>query len=376
MTLAYDVAVVGAGIVGSACAQRLASRGLSVVVLDAVAPSNGTTAAGMGHVVVMDGHATELAMTALSQRLWADLAEAMPDSVEYQRCGTLWVAADDEEMAEAEAKAQTYREHGIETQMLNAAALAKAEPALRSDLAGALRVPGDSVLYQPNATRWLLDRAIDRGTVVRAPVQVKVVADGQVELTDGTSFEAEHVVVAGGIATASVLDTRALDNAITPRKGHLAVTARGHQMCDHQLVELGYIKRAHSHARESVAFNLQPRRTGQVVIGSSRQYGCADHRVEPDMLGRMFRRALAFMPALARVPIVRTWTGFRPATADGLPLIGALPDDPRTIIAAGHEGLGITTSVGTAAVVESIVRQTAPPLDIDRFSPWRAMEAC
>ncbi|MCC6535902.1 MAG: FAD-dependent oxidoreductase, partial [Bryobacterales bacterium] len=109
---------------------------------------------------------------------------------------------------------------------------------------------------------------------------------------------------------------------VAPRKGHLAITDRAPGFLRHQIVELGYLKSAHGHETESVACNLQPRATGQVLIGSSRQYGVHTAAVEPRMLQRMLRRALEYMPGLAGLPVVRTWTGFRAATPDGLPLIG------------------------------------------------------
>ncbi|MEM7152444.1 MAG: FAD-dependent oxidoreductase [Myxococcota bacterium] len=374
MTSNYDVAVVGAGIVGAACAERLVQRGLSVVIVDRASPAGGATAAGMGHLVVMDGSEAQLELTAMSRRLWAERVGQLPTEVEHERCGTLWVAADDEEMAEAEAKRQAYEDHGVPAEILDAAALAEAEPLLRDGLAGALRVPDDAVLYQPNATRWMLQNAVDGGATLHTHAPVRCVGDGRVERADGSTIHAEHVVVAAGAHSAAMLETRDFDEAIRPRKGHLAITDRAPGTCHHQLVELGYIKSAHGNDAESVAFNLQPRRTGQILVGSSRQYGVDHDRVEPEMIGRMLARALEFMPALADIAVLRTWSGFRPATDDGMPLIGALPDDTRTLLAAGHEGLGITTSLGTAALVEAMVMGEAPPMSVAPFAPSRVLE--
>jgi glycine/D-amino acid oxidase-like deaminating enzyme len=369
----FDVAVVGAGIVGAACAARLAEGGLSVVVLERKAVGGGATAAGMGHIVVMDGSPAQLELTAFSRRLWDAEVEAMPSAVEHERCGTLWVATNEEQMAEAETKCKAYWAVGVDASLLSPTALAEAEPQLRTGLAGALKVGGDSVVYQPNAARWLLDRAAVAGAEWRIPAEVKRVEDGRIELTDGGTLQAEYVVLAAGTQTTSLLATRELDEAIVPRKGHLAITARALGICHHQLIELGYTRSAHGNAASSVAFNLQPRRTGQVLVGSSRQYGVTHDRVEPGIMGRMLRRALEFMPSLGRVPVLRTWTGFRPATADGLPLVGPAPGDPRTVLAAGHEGLGITTSLGTAALVESIVRGDRPPISLLPFAPERML---
>ena len=90
--------IVGGGIVGAACALYLGRAGLQVAVLEAAIPGGGTTAAGMGHLVVMDDSPAQLALTAYSLRLWRELYAELPTSCEVMQCGTLWVATDDAEL--------------------------------------------------------------------------------------------------------------------------------------------------------------------------------------------------------------------------------------------------------------------------------------
>ena len=65
-----DAIVVGAGIVGAACAYELARAGLRVLILEAGYVGGSTTAAGMGHIVVMDDSEAQFALTSYSRRLW------------------------------------------------------------------------------------------------------------------------------------------------------------------------------------------------------------------------------------------------------------------------------------------------------------------
>jgi len=162
---------------------------------------------------------------------------------------------------------------------------------------------------------------------------------------------------------------------IVPRKGHLAITDRYPGFVRHQLVELGYLASAHTMTTESVAFNVQPRSTHQVLVGSSRELVGWDASLNRDILSRMLARAIEFMPALTGLSVVRAWTGFRPATPDKLPLIGAWPATRGLWIAAGHEGLGITTSLGTARLVADLVAGRVPPIDASPFAPTRALAA-
>jgi len=368
----YDVAIVGAGIVGAACADELARRGLSVMVVDGDDIGSGATAAGMGHIVVMDDSDAQFALTRYSQQLWQEIRPELPNDVEYEQCGTIWVAADEEEMIEVCRKRDYYGKRGVPTEALDTRALQRLEPNLRPGMAGGLLVPEDGVLYPPCAARFLMERAQKRGAKLHVGVSVAKIGRGHVQLTDGAEIAAEIIVHAAGAFAAEL--TPGL--VIKKRKGHLVITDRYPGFVRHQLVELGYLKSAHSVSGDSVAFNVQPRRTGQILIGSSRQYGAERKEVDNSMLVRMLQRAQEYMPGLARLSTVRTWTGFRAATPDKLPLIGPWArdaDGDRSIfLATGHEGLGITTSLGTARILADQITGTKPEIPIEPYLPSRS----
>src|SRR5947199_7306387 len=129
-TSSYDVLIIGAGIVGAACALEAASAGLRVGVVEASVIGGGATAAGMGHVVVMDDSEAQFALTHYSQQLWDELAPRLPADVQFSRSGTLWAAADAEEMAEVRRKHAFYVERGVAAEVLDGRQLAEAEPNL------------------------------------------------------------------------------------------------------------------------------------------------------------------------------------------------------------------------------------------------------
>jgi len=340
-----DAVVIGAGIVGAACAWMLSREGLSVTVIDEGVIGGGATAAGMGHLVVMDDSEAEFTLTRHSRDLWLTLAPELPEDCEFRQCGTIWVAADEEELAAVHRKHAWYGERGVRTEMLDARALAEAEPHLRPGLAGGLLVPDDAVIYAPCAARWLLGRVAFRaGSVSR-------IGSGLVVLEDGETIDCGAVICATGCAAIRLFP----DLQLRPRKGHLAITDRYPGFVRHQLVELGYLKSAHGTAAESVAFNAQPRATGQVLVGSSRQFENDSSEIDWPILRRMLNRAFDFLPALRSMSVIRTWTGFRAATPDGLPLIGPYGPHENVLLATGHEGLGITTSLGTAELIAAAV---------------------
>jgi glycine/D-amino acid oxidase-like deaminating enzyme len=365
-----DVIVVGAGIVGAACAWECAATGLSVTLLDAGIPGGGATAAGMGHIVVMDDSEAQFGLTRYSRRLWDVLAEELPAPAEYARTGTIWVAVDSDELEAVRKRQVYYGQRGVEAEFLDGRTLALAEPALARDLAGGLLVPGDAVVYPPAVVTFLIDRLGAAGGVVRAATEVVAVEADGVKLKDGRLLSAGSVVLATGQwaqRLAPLLPVRL-------RKGHLVITERYPDFVHHQLVELGYLKSAHDGAADSVAFNLQPRTTGQMLLGSSRQYDRDDLSVDDKITGRMIARATRYVPGIVHLKALRIWTGQRCATPDNLPLIGPLPGMERVFVATGHEGLGITTSLGTARLVAAAITGTDCELPPAPYSPSRFPE--
>lgn len=370
-----DVAVVGAGVIGAACAAALARDGVRVTLIDADFAGGGSTGVAMGHVVVLDDSDAQLTLSAYSRSLWAELSPTLPPDCEDERRGTLWIAANEAELSVAGAKAGVYAAHGVDTALLDARELATREPALRKGLAGALFVPDDRVLYPPAAARHLVSRALALGATLREGCSVEAIAAGSVLVRDRSGTTSS--ISCGAVVNAAGIDASTLTPGlpIIPRKGHLVITDRYPGLCTSQLVELGYLESAHSMGGASTAFNVQPRATGQVLIGSSRELVGRDRSINEPVLRAMMRRAIAFIPALANCSIIRTWTGFRPATPDSLPLIGSWEPVPGLWIAAGHEGLGITTALGTAEIIAAGILQRESPIPAAPYSPTRAMPA-
>ncbi|RFU44180.1 FAD-binding oxidoreductase [Paraburkholderia sp. DHOC27] len=367
-----DVVIVGAGIVGAACAAELAARGLRVEVLDGQGIGGGATAAGMGHIVVMNDSPAELALSAWSRDLWLELAPQLRQRDAFSRCGTLWVASDEEECDAAFALHDAFAVCGIAAQWLDPAALRACEPALAAGMAGGLLVEHDSIVYAPTVAQWLLTQSPAAANItVRLGVTVSAVDAGGVTLASGERVSAGQVVVANGIGAKALLPALPLQ----PKKGHLLITDRYPGWIRHQLLELGYIKSAHHAKGTSVAFNAQPRPTGQLLIGSSRQFDTTDPAVDMPVLAQMLQRAARYLPALPSLNGVRAWTGFRAASPDGLPLIGQLQEaQPGLWVAVGHEGLGVTTSLATAKLLAAQMTGEAASIAHEPYLPQRFMQ--
>jgi len=366
----FDVAVVGAGIIGAGCAWECTRAGLRVVVIESGEPGGWTTSTNMGQIVVEDGSEPEFELTRFGAQLWRELGPELPPTAEFECIGTIWVAADEEEMNAVERRQRFYSAHGVRAEVLDDDALRREEPNLRPGLAGGLWMPDDAVVTGTPVTRALLDRVQAAGGRVRAGQRAEALLPSVVRLAGGEIVTATHLINAAGVA-APVLSPGA---PVRPRKGHLAYTDARPGFVHHQLIEMGYVRRAQDVGTDSISFNVQPRPGGEIRVGSSRQLGVSERTVNPAVLQSMIDRAVEYMPKLAGFPIVRTAAGLRPASGDGLPLIGPWPPQESVYLAAGHEGLGITMALATGRLVADQLVGRTSEIPIEPYLPKRVLD--
>lgn len=359
-----DVIVIGAGIIGAACAYELAQQGLRVTVLDA--RLGGATAAGMGHLVIMDDLAPELALSSWSVGLWHSLAPQFSSDCAYKKTPTLWLASSEAELQVAEEKQQRLSSVGVNCRLVTAKQVAELEPELKAGLAGGLEVLDDGIVYAPCAAEWFLTQNPEKIHLQKE--QVVAIEERQVKLATGEYLTAEKIVLANGIQATDFFP----ELPIEPKKGHLAITDRYPDLqVNHTLVALAYAASTQATSGISVACNIQPRPTGQLFIGSSRQFNTVDPAVEPAVFTRMLKEAVGYFPALAKLNVIRAWTGFRAASPDGIPILGKHPHYNSIYLAVGHEGLGVTTATGSAKLITAQILSDNCGIDHTPYLPDR-----
>lgn len=366
--MSSDVIVIGAGIVGAASAYELAQRGLNVTVLDA--RLGGATAAGMGHLVIMDDLLPELMLSHWSVELWHSLAPQFPVDCAYRKTPTLWLANSEAELQAAEEKQHNLSRVGVNCRLVTAKQVAELEPELAAGLAGGLEVLDDGIVYAPFAAEWLLTQNPEKIHLQKAPVVA--IEEGGVALATGEYLTAEKIVLANGIHATDFFP----ELPIEPKKGHLAITDRYPDVrVNHTLVALAYAASTQATSGISVACNIQPRPTGQLFIGSSRQFNTVDPAVEPAVFTRMLKEAVSYFPALAKLNVIRAWTGFRAASPDGIPILGKHPHYHSIYLAVGHEGLGVTTATGSAKLIAAQLLGDHCPIDHTPYLPDRLIRS-
>lgn len=374
--------IVGAGIVGAACAFYGARAGLEIIVLERGAVAAGTTGAGEGNLLLSDKQAgPELELALRSSRLWNCLGEELGDQAfELERKGGVVVASSAAGLTALRKFAAEQRVLGVDSEPLDQAQLAEAEPHLSPALAGGAFYPGDMQVQPALAAASLLAAAKDLGAVVRTDVEVtgSVLTGGRLSgvATSTGVVPADHVVNAAGTWGGQVSARLGAQVPILPRRGFILVTEPLPRIVRHKVYSADYVANV---ASDNAGLEMSPviegTRAGPVLIGASRERVGFDKRISIPMVRQLAARAVTLFPVLAEVQLLRVYGGFRPYCPDHLPVIGADPRVPGLLHACGHEGAGIGLAPATGELITDLITGQPTRVDPKPFDPQRLIGA-
>ncbi|MFF4552990.1 NAD(P)/FAD-dependent oxidoreductase [Streptomyces sp. NPDC001422] len=376
--LTCDVVVVGAGMVGAACALYAARAGLDVAVVDRGPVAGGTTGAGEGNLLVSDKEpGPELDLALLSGRLWADLAEEHAAAVEYEAKGGVVVASTPDGLAALDKFATAQRAAGVLAEPVTADRLHDLEPHLAPGLAGAVHYPQDTQVMPALAAARLVRASGARLFTGHTVTEVLRARDGSVRgvRTDRGDLHAPAVVNAAGTWGREVAARAGVCLPVLPRRGFVLVTEPLPRRVRHKVYAADYVADV---ASDSAALQTSPvvegTAAGPVLIGASRERVGFDRSFSLPVVRELAAGATRLFPFLAEVRVLRTYLGFRPYLPDHLPAIGPDPRAPGLFHACGHEGAGIGLSTGTGHLLAQVMTGAAPDLDLAPFRPDRFPE--
>lgn len=364
--------VIGAGIVGAACARELALAGAEVIVVDRGGVAAATTAHGEGNILVSDkGPGAELRLARLSRRLWPEILDGEGDA-EWEPKGGIVVATTEDGARSLREFAAGQRGAGVTAEDLDADAVAVAEPYLTREVTAAVHYPEDAQVQPAGAAGVLLAAAHRAGARTRTGCEVlgAVTTGGRltgVRTATGV-LEADVFVNAAGPWAGELGHRLGAPVGVRPRRGEILVTAPMPPTVFHKVYDADYVGAIESDAAElRTSAVVEATRAGTILLGSSRRRIGFDDRLRPEVLSAIAVRALRLFPCLARVPVMRAYGGFRPYVDDHLPIIGADPRLAGLWHATGHEGAGIGLSTGTARLLTDLVAGRTPEIDAEPF---------
>jgi glycine/D-amino acid oxidase-like deaminating enzyme len=379
--LTCDVVIVGAGMVGAACALYTARAGLDVVIVDRGPVSGGTTGAGEGNLLVSDKEpGPELDLALLSGRLWAQLAEELGELgevIEYEAKGGLVVASTPDGLAALERFADEQRAAGVVAGPVQDGALYDLEPHLAPDLPGGVYYPQDCQVMPALAAAHLVRVSGARLLTGCTVTDVLLKTDGTVQgiRTDRGDILAPTVVNAAGTWGGEVAALAGVTLPVLPRRGFVLVTEPLPRLVRHKVYAADYVADV---ASDSAALQTSPvvegTAAGPVLIGASRERVGFDREFSLPVVRALAAGATQLFPFLSDVHAMRSYLGFRPYMPDHLPAIGPDPRVPGLVHACGHEGAGIGLATGTGHLIAQLLGGKTPDLDPAPFRPDRFPE--
>ena len=381
----YDVAVVGAGIVGACCAFFSVRRGMSVIVLDRGGLVAGTTGSGEGNILISDKRpGPELDLALLSTWLWRELAAELSDEFgdfELEEKGGLVVAGADGDLAALLELAAGQSAAGVRHVAVDAAGLPDLEPYINRDLAGGVYYPGDLQVQPAGAVAAILAAARSAGArlSLHEPVLgADVDPDERVIRveTPHQNIRAQQVVNAAGPWAANVPGLAGFTMPVSPRRGYILVTEPVGELVRHKVYTANYVDQvASDDAGMRVATVVEGTPAGTILIGSTRDRVGFNRAIELDALRSLASGAVRLFPVLRDVRVIRAYHGFRPFSPDHLPLIGADPTVPGLFHAHGHEGAGIGLAPATGHLIAELLAGDQPSVGLAPFDPARFFAA-
>lgn len=367
-----DVVVIGSGIVGCSCAYYLARAKVNVLLVDQQHIGSGASKAGMTHVATWEGPDINLALSRASIQEYHLLNKELPFGFEFTQVGGLVVIENPSDLGTYLEEVEHLQKWGVRCQVLSNEELNEYEPNLAPDLAGGVIYLDDLQVNPLLVTQSLTLGAKNYGA--RTAPFTKVTGfelspsgdELHAVVTDKGRIVTKSVVIAAGAWSGVVGSYAGIDIPIVPRKGTLILTqAVSEDFLRHKsAIAAGYVSSVKNESSQGLVGSpvIYQTRNGNLILGSSRQFVGFDLTVDPMVVAIMLKRCLRYMPGLAGISALRTWSGLRPYSPDLLPIISPLEEIKGMFIAAGHEGLGITEGPITGKLISQMI--TGVELDI------------
>ncbi len=364
MTLPFDVAIIGGGPVGAACARELALAGRRVVVVEQGGDRGQGWKAAAGMLAPQieanaDDPALELGLA--GRELYGSLAPALRETtgldIGLWREGIAWVAADEAEAGDLKSRVAWQRQQSHLSDWLDAGEVKARWPWL-GPTEGALWAPHEGALEPEKLVQALLADAMRLGAklVDDTVTSVEQRGDRVVGVIGAKArYPAADVILAAG-AWSGTIDGIPRPISVAPVRGQMAA-----------LPWPEGIRPAivYGHGSYMLA------RGTEAIVGSTMEYVGFHPEVTSAGLARVFTSAALLCPTLDRAAVHRTWAGLRPVTPDGLPIIGAEPRLPGLWYATGHGRNGILLAGITGVILRQLLSGEPPGESLQAFAPGR-----
>jgi glycine oxidase len=364
------VLIIGAGIIGSAVAWRLARTGADVTMVERGRAGQEASWAAAGMIAPQaeaEGAGPFLRFCVEGKKAFeAILPELVAESgidPEYDKgSGVLYLALNEKDRAELAARAAWQREAGLPVEEISGEQARAITPAVSPQVLYALHLPHENRVENRQLTQAFLVAALKRGARLIEDSRVDAIETrggklGGLRLQGGELIEGDVAVNAAGSWASLIRGTEADNVRLHPVRGQIVCFQARPNLVGPSIFSLrGY---------------AVPRRDGRVLAGSTREMARYSKDVTLEGMESIVRAARDMLPALSGMRFREAWAGLRPATTDFLPVLGPSPTVPGLYYATGHFRSGILLAAITGRLLAAIVTGEKLEADIAHFSPAR-----
>ena len=383
----YDVLIVGAGIIGSAIAYFLSKEKIKVGVIEKGNIGEGTSNSCDGFVFLQSkkpGISLKLALKSI--HILKQLQDEFERDIEYEQKGGLVIINSE---IEKKALLQMVKEHqafGLEVQMLDTEETLKIEPFLSKEILGSTYCKLDGSINPIALTLAFAETAIKNGVNFYPSIEIENFIYENNHIIGITStkqeqFFADKIVLATGIYSNKLLSKINIQLPLKPRRGQVIVSEPIAPLLNHALLSGRYLAaKLYTEMLQDlndplnkmgIAFGIEQTKSGNLLIGTTREFVGENKEITFQGIEYILKLATSIIPSLIDINIIRTFSGLRPYTIDGLPIISKLDPFDNLIIATGHEGDGITLSAITGKLVKQMVLEEQLSYNIEKLDNKR-----
>lgn len=372
-----DVVIIGGGVIGTSIVYYLANRGLNVVLLEKEGIGSKTSSAGEGVIFLQlkkPGIHLKIAMESLKQ--YKKLRDELDYDIEFTNHGTMLIIQNDEEFEAMRNHTKNLRENGLPLKLLDRKEAREIEPELSESIYGATFSPLDAQVNPMNFSFAMANSARKMGANILPYTEVlgiKVKKEKINEVvTNKGNISTNIVVNAAGIFAPNIGKMVNVNIPITPRRGQLLVTEVIPKILNRPVTAARYLAIKYNPDIAQIAAGkaaaIEPTENGNLLIGSTREFVGFNYYTTFEGIKDIAENAIAMVPKLKNISIIRTFAGLRPYTVDGLPILGKVDDLKGFIMAAGHEGDGIALAPITGELIAELIATGKTKIDLSKFS--------
>lgn len=382
--MSYSVIVLGGGIIGTSTAYYLTKLGVDVTLIEAKDIAAGTSGACDRAIMLQSkkpGPTLDLALE--SAKMYSTLEEELEKDLEYRKGGGMILIETVEELSAMQDLVKRQQKAGLNVQLISGEEARKRQPGLSEHILGSTWWEHDAEVNPLNVSFAMAKAAQRLGAKIKLQTKVTglITEKDRVIGVDvsGEKIHADAVILALGIWTPLLLKQLNIDLPIIPRRGQILVSERVSPFIQCNILSGAYMasklkKNANNETSadsDGIGLAIGQTHSGTLLIGGSREFAGYDLRTSADITRAIGKAAMRAFPEIENIRILRTFSGLRPYTPDGMPIIGPVAEIDGLHVAAGHEGDGIALAPITGKIIANVACGINPGFDIKPFSMKR-----